>query len=221
MQTSAPLGTFASENFSGEEYRSGVRAALESLKPSQLVRLQTYARWRYRIVGKKAAGRDWEDLLSEAMMSALDGRRSWDHRRVDIYSFLIGAMRSISSRWYAKRSVEFGEADLPSLQLDPDETVPTTLDLFTSTAAGSDPEQVAVADELFRKCKEALRDDDQALQMFDLLSFGMNGKEIVATLNVSFEAYAATAKRLRRRLRKVLVDPAVFRAGAVNKKGAE
>ena len=148
-----------------------------------------------------------KDLLSKAMTSVLAGRRLWNQTRGDFYSFLVGAMRSISASWYAQRIVEFGEADWSSPLLDSDETGMTTLDLFATAGAGSDPERLAVANDLLRKCEEALRGDDEALRTIHLLSLGMNAKEITTTLNVSFKAYQAATRRLRRRLWKILRDP--------------
>jgi DNA-directed RNA polymerase specialized sigma24 family protein len=211
MQATATFRTRIDENSSGEEYRTAVREAVESLTPAQLLRLRTFAKWRSKIVGKKAAGRDWEDLLSEAITSVLEGRRAWDQTRGDFYSFLVGAMRSISASWYAQRAVEFSEADWPS-QVYLDEVSPTMLDLFASTRTDSDPELVVVADDLLRKCEEALKDDSLALQTFHLLSLGMNGKEITAALEIPLRTYEATTKRLRRRLRRALV-PEDIQAG--------
>src|SRR5438034_8761141 len=176
MQETAILRTCGDKNSFDEEYRSAVRDALESLTAQQLRRLQTFARWRCKIVGKKAAGRDWEDLLSEAITAVLAGNRRWDQSRGDFCSFLIGAMRSMSTSWYAIRTVEFGEAYWPSALLHSDETGPTMLDLFASAAA--DPERLVIAGDLLRKCEDALSDDNVALHTFHLLWLGMNSKEI-------------------------------------------
>ena len=64
-----------------------------------LGRLEKYARYRIRGLGRKATGRDHEDLLGEAVQDTLDlEKRKWN-KRVSFAQHLMGAMRSISSHW--------------------------------------------------------------------------------------------------------------------------
>jgi hypothetical protein len=92
-----------------------VNRAIEALTRSDLLRLKHFAVWRFRGLGRAGCGRTWEDLLSEAKLSTLEGAanngsgRRWN-QNVDLVTHLLGAMRSISSHW--KRDFDEQEADL-------------------------------------------------------------------------------------------------------------
>ena len=45
--------------------REEVVAAIEALTREQHLRLERFARWRMRGLGRAAQGRDWEDLVGE------------------------------------------------------------------------------------------------------------------------------------------------------------
>ena len=71
--------------------------AIEALTPVQLVRLQKIAWLRHRALGRRAAGRHEGDLLSDALIAVLEGRRKWIRDNCDLVAFLAGVMRSIAS----------------------------------------------------------------------------------------------------------------------------
>lgn len=88
--------------------------AINSLTPVQLKRLEKFAKWRVRGLGKKKLRRDWEDLFQDAITSfCSEDRRRWNKEKVDFVTGLIGAMRSISDNW--KRSYDENE---PKLEID-------------------------------------------------------------------------------------------------------
>jgi len=94
-----------------------VNRAIEALRPAELLRLKHFAVWRLCGLGRASCGRTWEDLLSEATLSTLEGAanngggRRWN-QNVNFVTHLVGAMRSISSHW--KRDFDEQEADLES-----------------------------------------------------------------------------------------------------------
>lgn len=94
-----------------------VKRAIEALTPAELLRLKHFAGWRLYGLGRAGWGRTWEDLLSEAKLSTLEGAtnngsgRRWN-QNVDFVTHLVGAMRSISSHW--KRDFDEQEAALES-----------------------------------------------------------------------------------------------------------
>ena len=49
-----------------------VDRAIKALTSSELLRLQRFANFRVRGLGRAARGRDWEDLLEEALLSDVD-----------------------------------------------------------------------------------------------------------------------------------------------------
>jgi len=48
-----------------------VQEAIDNLSPADLIRLEGYAVWRIRAIGRKALGRNHEDLLGEAVFATL------------------------------------------------------------------------------------------------------------------------------------------------------
>jgi hypothetical protein len=76
--------------------------AVRSLSVPQLLRLKSYARERIISLGPKALGRNEKHLLAEAMTATVTRQRAWA-KGVDLFSHLLGAMRSISSMWRMSR----------------------------------------------------------------------------------------------------------------------
>ena len=97
--------------------RDDVNRAIEALTHGELLKLRNFAAWRVRGLARASCGRTGVDLLSEAMLSILEGTanngsgRLWK-RNVDLVTLLCGAMRSISSHW--KRDFVEEEAVLES-----------------------------------------------------------------------------------------------------------
>lgn len=67
-----------------------VARALGRLTPADLVRLKRLAQLRARA----APGEEWDELLNEALVRALDGSRRWPPG-VPLLAFLAGIMRSL------------------------------------------------------------------------------------------------------------------------------
>jgi len=76
-----------------------VARALAALTPSDLVRLKRLAQLRARLL----PGLEWDELLNEALLRALDGSRRWPEG-VPLLAFLAGIMRSlVDGRVYERR----------------------------------------------------------------------------------------------------------------------
>ena len=73
--------------------------ALAGLTPADLRRLQKFARFRMAALRGLSRGRDYEDLLDEAMTATLDGRRAWRKKSVTFVHHLMAVMRSTSDNW--------------------------------------------------------------------------------------------------------------------------
>ena len=67
-----------------------VARALATLTPSDLVRLKRLAQLRARLL----PGLEWDELLNEALLRALDGSRRWPEG-VSLVAFIAGIMRSL------------------------------------------------------------------------------------------------------------------------------
>ena len=75
---------------SAESSTEPVARALATLTPSDLVRLKRLAQLRARLL----PGLEWEELLSEALLRALDGSRRWPEG-LPLLAFIAGIMRSL------------------------------------------------------------------------------------------------------------------------------
>jgi hypothetical protein len=71
--------------------REEVVVAIEALTREQHLRLERFARWRMRGLGRAAQGRDWEDLLGDAIAATYEGKRRWNKESVDFFHHLIAS----------------------------------------------------------------------------------------------------------------------------------
>ncbi len=177
--------------------------AVLSLSPSELLRLESYAQWRVRWLGRKALGRNENDLLGEAITATVTGQRVWTER-VDFCSHLLGAMRSISTSWHEKIGEEYLESELAKPGVE------TPLDRPITTV---DPERILRAKERLEQVRQMFANDAVASQVIELLGVGYTGKEIQSQLGLSARGYGAVAKRIRRKLQAEL--PELYRARLV------
>jgi len=87
-----------------------VARALAALTPADLLRLKRMAQLRARML----PGLEWEELLNEALLRALDGSRRWPEN-VPLLAFIAGIMRSLvdaraqERRCRAERALASGE----------------------------------------------------------------------------------------------------------------
>jgi len=201
-----------------------VREAIERLTTADLLRLQSFARWRMGALGLLARGRDSTDLLQEALAATLDpARRTWRKGTVDFPYHLRMAIQSISDGWKTRR--DFTETLGPDLyRLDPTEPSEATEDpLGTAAAAGRpvrEEEDVRVrevlAGEAIDALEKAIADDATAAQVLGGMRAGMPGPDIKEALDIS-ETELQTARRKIARHAKSL--QATF--GHTTRKGKE
>src|SRR6266853_2172417 len=176
-----------------------VDRAIEVLTSSELLRLQQYADFRVRGLGRAARGRTGEDLLGEALLRTLVGAeatqkgRHWN-RDVDFVMHLTGAMQSISSSW--KRQFTDREAylisELPIHDAEGQEHSP--LDNVASAHAAAD--QLLVEKDEKDQILTIFKDDPEATQMLLGLLHGLKKNE----LGLDKKKCAATEKRIRTKL---------------------
>jgi DNA-directed RNA polymerase specialized sigma24 family protein len=120
-----------------------------------------------------------EDLLQEALMRVLDGRRDWP-RSVAAVPFLAGVMRSIAWDWRAECHVDHGEAgDVAAYD---DQTAAARIDL--------------------RKIIALFDDDPIAQRMLIALMDGTRGEELRELSGLGRTEYESKRTKIRRRLEK-------------------
>ena len=138
-----------------------------------------------------------EDLLQDAFVRALEGRRKCP-RNVDVVRFLAEAMRSIASdalKAQARRPVlcpvpESGEDELP---FDPPDPRPNA------------EQELAVAEEtgrIKRAILDLFNDDLEAQTIAEGTMDGMEGEELRSCTGLDEKAFATKRRLVRRRIVK-------------------
>lgn len=178
-----------------------VIAALEALTDGQLKALKQYARWRIRGLGRKNLGRNYEDLLQEALTATLAGERHWNKDCGEIFMHLIWAMRSISSNW--RRKFDEGE---PYLESEVIHTTPEGKEsnpMYEVAMPSQDGRRVAANKDQVEHIEKLVSDADRSLSslIIDGLREGMTGPEIKETLGISQKELETEMKWLRRTAR--------------------
>ena len=180
-----------------------VDLAIKTLSTADLGRLQQIAIFLVRNIGRAAGGRDWEDLLGEALCRTLIGAediqngRHWN-RKVPFVQHLAGAMKSIASLW--KR--QFREQQTYSVSeltiYDAEGQRHSPLDNVRSLLASAD-QRLMERDEEAR-ILAMLSDDPEATLVLNGWVDGLTKSEIMARGGLDAKAYAATRKRIRLKL---------------------
>lgn len=183
MQDTSPLKRWIGAQAAGRTEQDTLRRALAGLSEPDLLRLQAIARLRCRGL----PGLDWQELLHEAVLRALDGSRSWPPG-VSLVAFLAGIMRSLrSDHWRRHRA---GSALLPV----------QAADAADPPSEAPDPERIVAAVQALAAIDRLFADDPAALAVILGLSQGLSAKEIRRRAGLSETEYDSTRKRMRRAL---------------------
>jgi len=177
--------------------------AIKTLKSSELLRLQRFAKFRVRGLGRAASGRDWEDLLGEALYRTLMGTkdtqngRHWN-RRVPFVQHLAGTMSSIASLW--KRQFKEKNTFLISelLVCDPEGQERSPFDDVPSRCKPADVGLIEQTEE--DQILALLQDSPDATHVFRGLVDGLRKQEIISRYGLDEKRYAAAVRRIRVRL---------------------
>lgn len=173
---------------------------IELLTTAELLKLQKFAEFRVRGLGRAARGRTWEDLLGEALLRTLIGAeasekgRHWN-REVDFARHLAGAMQSISSSW--KRQFKDKETHLISELVihDAEGQEHSPLDNVASGYAPADQRLIEKNEE--DRILAKFRDDPDATHVLHGLLDGLKKNEIMSRYGLDEKQYAASVKRIR------------------------
>jgi CheY-like chemotaxis protein len=180
-----------------------IERAIKALTSSELLRLQRFAKFRVRGLGRAASGKDWEDLLGEALYRTLMGTedlqngRHWN-RRVTFVQHLAGAMSSIATVWkrqFKGRNTylmsELSVQNHEGREHSPCEDVP-------SRYTPADQRLIERSEE--DRVLTLLKDSPDAAQVFRGLVDGLNKNEIMSRYGFHEKRYAAAVRRIRVRL---------------------
>lgn len=180
-----------------------IREAIVSLTEVDLVRLERFAFWRIQMIGGTTYGHDAKDLLYEAIVRTLDGRRTWNRVAVDFKGHLIGVIRSVCSEWKEKSKTEkhkelLFESDLVGI-LDCNTTDP----LRSLTPPPRRPEDILEAQDSVAAVRKFFQDDKLVLEIIDGLEEGMAGPDIRQVLGISQKELETAKRRLHRSISKI------------------
>lgn len=182
-----------------------VDRAIKALTRSDQLRLQHFAKYRIRGLGRAARDRDWEDLLEEALyrtlIGATDARqgRHWN-KKVDLVKHLEQAMRSIASSWKRQFKEEgtFLISELSRSDGDGQEYSP--VDSVRSDDASAD--EHLIEEEDLALVFASLKDDQQATEVLQAWLHGLRKEEILSKYGFDRKQYAAIMGRIRVKLSK-------------------
>jgi len=177
-----------------------IAVAVESLTGEDWWRLEQYARWRIKGLGRIAQGRDHKDLLHEAIAETCDpeGRR-WNKAEVSFVRHLKGAMQSISSHWREKFDDEEAilEADAIRVGKDGKEVNP----LLNVASPLPDAERTLAAKEQLAQVERLVADRPLAALIVGGMRDKMSGPEIKELLGISQKEYETEMRWLYRNVR--------------------
>jgi len=177
--------------------RSEVAEAINALEAAEFLYLRNFARARanlLRYLGKDK-GRDEQDLLQEAIVATLEGRRTWNEE-ISLVKHLTGAMRSISSAWGQERAETHFEEE--PVQSSTEGSPSSREDILPAVTI--DPERIVQAREDLKRVHDLFSEDALALDVVTLRGQGFTSKEIQKQLAISAAEFEAASRRVRRTL---------------------
>jgi len=180
-----------------------VKAVRALTMPDQL-RLQRFAKLWIRGIGRAASGRDWQDLLQEAIFRTLLGAedakkgRHWN-KKVDLVRHLGEAMRSIANSWkrqFAEEENTFLSSELQTCDSEGDEYSP--LDNVASGHLLAEDRLIETEEE--DRILSADRDDADASRLLEGWIDGLKKNEILSKYGLDEKRYSAAVRRMRMKL---------------------
>jgi len=164
---------------------------------ADLRKLQKFGRFRIAALGRLSRGRDYEDLLEEAMVATLDGRRAWRRNSVTFVNHLMAVMRSTSDNWGTKEDRrEVMEVELHGADQDEDEA-DDLLGAIKPTTAGQ--ERQLIEKEALEALEASIPDDPIAREVLSALQLGFKGQDLKDTLKITEDQLRAAMRKIDRR----------------------
>jgi CheY-like chemotaxis protein len=185
------------------EVRRAIKTLTASPSSPELLRLQRFAKFKVRGLGRAACGRDWDDLLEEALYRTLIGAentqngRHWN-RTVTFVQHLVGAISSIASVWRRqfKENNTYPISELVVHDAEGQEHSP--LDKVPSGCAPADECLIERGEK--ERFLTMLGDNADASQVFRGLVDGLQKNEIKSKYGLDERKYTAAIRRIRVRL---------------------
>lgn len=181
-----------------------LRRAIEGLTCAETAKLKAFSSSQARGVRRYVSGLGEYDLLQEAVVSLLQGQRSWKPDQVGFVGMLMGAMRSIASNLSQKGQ---DTASRPILEFEAtvrNESGEQLSILERATDSRQNPEltllehELPTEEQLVSEIEQLFEHDTVASLVLDGWKNGMKGPEIAASLEISKKEYDAAVRRIRR-----------------------
>lgn len=180
-----------------------VDRAIKTLTCSELLRLQQFAKFRVRGLGRAARGRDWEDLLEEALYRTLVGAedtqagRHWN-KKVPFEQHLRGAISSIANVWkrQCKEKSTYLASELLIHDVEGQEHSP--VDNVPSGHVLADQRLIEKGEE--DRVFAVFKHDPEATQVLQGFMDGLKKNEIMLRYRLEEKKYAAAVRRIRVKL---------------------
>jgi hypothetical protein len=147
-----------------------------------MMKLKRFA--NYKMLGGRVNYADDRDLLHEAIVRTLDGRRQWNRLKVDFVTHLKGCMSSIADEWWKGRKEEWSLID-PSFSVE------------------ASQEHEVRARQALALLRKRLRGDVDATRVFECRIKGRSAAQTLEELNMSAAVYDAARKKLSRRVEEL------------------
>jgi DNA-directed RNA polymerase specialized sigma24 family protein len=162
---------------SAERTAPGVAAVVAALPDCELDRMVSYAFFRLRRAGGNASQTDPRDLVQEAILRTLDGRRAVNPK-IPFVSHLCGCISSIAHQAGRKARKSIALSDVHGCKANIDAEVDRKI--------------------IIDRLRTRLRTDPAALNVMESLLRGLSPKEAGHALNINSKLYWAARKRISR-----------------------
>jgi hypothetical protein len=167
-----------------------VEAAIRGLSEADGIRLLKVASFRARALSGLGLGVTADDLLQEAILRTVAGRRRW-RKSVTFVKHLIKSLESIANHSHDELK---GGVVVPATAEDAD----GRLDGLALKSRLPDGERVAAANEQLRSITKRFDNDDEVGLVLEGHANDMTGPEIQTDLKVNETQYETIMTRLRR-----------------------
>jgi DNA-directed RNA polymerase specialized sigma24 family protein len=195
-----------------------IERALKALTLEDSERIRQYATNRIQRIGRAANGRSEKDLMQEALIRLVDGRRHWNKVSITFTQCFIGVIRSIASEWagHRERNKELPEyAQLEADLTKTDQEGKNTSPFDSLSETGLNAEQGLIRAEVSAECEAqnktlvkeieaAFANDDEASILILGFQDGMDGPTIRAEFDISEQQFKTTMRRIRYGTNKIM-----------------
>ncbi|HEY1757714.1 MAG TPA: hypothetical protein VGG72_20245 [Bryobacteraceae bacterium] len=178
-----------SSSYGESERRQRVWGAIERLTDQELLKLRRFATLRLSALGSARNGRQWNDVLQDAILSVASGHRQWPEK-IDLFTLLVGTVRSLTdARSGRGRDSAKSLGDLPEVNF--------------ATSADSSPESRAIFKERLDMLLGTFANDSCAHLILEGWLIGLSGPEIRQAYELSARDFGAAAKRISRKIERM------------------